>query len=643
MTRQQDSHLPKALLITRNLPPLLGGMERLNLHLARELADAYQLTVIGPAGCREFLPPHVETIEIPVRPLSVFIFKSLAAAWRAAADDPLFVIAGSGLTAPMVKLVAWRSNAFALAYVHGLDLVAGHPVYRLLWLPVLRRLRHAFANSASTADIAIREGVACRRVSVLHPGVSIPQTTRDARAFRSEHQLEEARILLSVGRMTARKGLVEFVREALPAIHERHADVVLVVIGDEAPDALNGSARGMGQRALAEAAALGLQNHVRLLGSCDDAELEEAYSAADVHVFPVRATAGDIEGFGMVAMEAAAHGLPTVAFGVGGVPDAVRSGCNGYLVQPGDYKGFADRVGDLLELGRDAPMRSSARQFAEGFRWERFGHRLRAALSEIQAGGSTQANMAAGHAVLDLRSRATKAQKIEALLGLSMSGPPLRLLEIGTGSGGIAHYFATHPGLNVDVEAVDVIDTRQIAEGYRFTQVAGTCLPFPDGSFDVVITNHVIEHVGDEAAQLSHLSEIHRVLAANGVGYLAVPNRWMLVEPHYRLPFLSWLPRSMRSPYLQWLRGVARYDCHPLTIRETEDLLGDAGLAFENLTVPAMRMTLELEKPPTSWLRRFVDCLPDRLATAMVGAIPTLIYRFERDELAPSPQTESAR
>ena len=71
-----------------------------------------------------------------------------------------------------------------------------------------------------------------------------------------------------------------------------------------------------------------------------------------------------------------------------------------------------------------------------------------------------------GHAALDLQSRNAKARKIEALLGLTPTGRPLRLLEVGTGSGGIAHYFGTHPTLRCEVDAVDVTDTRQIHDGF---------------------------------------------------------------------------------------------------------------------------------------------------------------------------------
>ena len=66
-------------------------------------------------------------------------------------------------------------------------------------------------------------------------------------------------------------------------------------------------------------------------------------------------------------------------------------------------------------------------------------------------------------------------------------------------------------------------------------------IPFPDGTFDVVITNQVLEHVPDAGL---HLREIRRVLPDDGVVYLATPNKWWLTDPHYKMPFISWLPRT---------------------------------------------------------------------------------------------------
>ena len=231
------------------------------------------------------------------------------------------------------------------------------------------------------------------------------------------------------------------------------------------------------------------------------------------------------------------------------------------------------------------------------------------------------------HAVTDLASRRLKALKIERLLGLQHFPQPTRLLEIGCGSGGIAHYFATHPNLQCEVTAVDLHDNRQVHDGYSYHSVQGVKLPFADGQFNVVISNHVIEHVGESKAQLEHLQEIHRVLAPGGSAYLAVPNRWMLTEPHYRLKFLSWWPRTWRSRYLQlWGKGNF-YDCEPLQMHELEQLLDTAGFSYRNLCVEAMRATFDIERPG-HWSTRLLAAIPDGILNPLRPIIPTLIYQL---------------
>jgi SAM-dependent methyltransferase len=233
------------------------------------------------------------------------------------------------------------------------------------------------------------------------------------------------------------------------------------------------------------------------------------------------------------------------------------------------------------------------------------------------------------HAALDIRSRRAKAVKIERLLNLPPADAVIHLLEVGTGSGVIAHYFASQSKQRYSVDAVDVHDNRQLMDGFRYTQVDGTELPFPDESFDVVLSNHVIEHVGDREAQLRHLLELKRVLKPGAVGYLAVPNRWMLVEPHYRLAFLSWLPRRLRSPYLRLSRKGKFYDCEPLQMNELESMLGEVELAWKNICVEALHVTFEVEHPD-SMVTRWVRVLPDAAMVPFRGLIPTLIYRIER-------------
>jgi SAM-dependent methyltransferase len=232
------------------------------------------------------------------------------------------------------------------------------------------------------------------------------------------------------------------------------------------------------------------------------------------------------------------------------------------------------------------------------------------------------------HAVLDEPSRILKARKIVTLLGHDTFARARRILEIGCGSGVIAATLAKMGSPGLEVFAVDVNDNRLTFDDYVFEQVEGTTLPFDAAMFDIVITNHVIEHVGGPGAQLHHLEEIARVLTPHGVAYLAVPNKWRLVEPHFRLPLLSWLPQRLSDAYVRVLGRGSHYDCRPLGRREAMRLFARAGFTDEDATVEAIRSTLEIEFPDSKLLALASRHLPDALFRLCMPVIPTMIFRL---------------
>jgi phosphatidylinositol alpha-1,6-mannosyltransferase len=382
----------RVLLVTRNLPPLRGGMERLNRHMAMELAQEFRVHVVGPRGSGGFLPAPISVDEVPAAPLWKFFRGALWRSVRAASRDghPDIVLGGSGLVAPFAWLAGRIAGARVVLYVHGLDLIVPNLVYRLFWRPFIRRADACFANSANTKALASSIGVQANRVAVLHPGVDLPELdSRSATSdFRDRFGLGNAPVLLAVGRLIPRKGLLEFVDASLPTIVAEIPDARLVVLGDETPDLLHNNDVGLAGRIRRRAAELGIADRLHFLGPQDDATLADAWRAADAHVFPVREVAGDVEGFGMVAVEAAAHGLPTVAFAAGGIPDAVSDGVSGYLVPPGDHAQFAARCIELLRARTSTPLRAQARGFAEGFAWKIFGAQLRARIRSLAVGAA---------------------------------------------------------------------------------------------------------------------------------------------------------------------------------------------------------------------------------------------------------------
>jgi phosphatidylinositol alpha-1,6-mannosyltransferase len=360
-------------------------MERLNAKMfealhARNPASA----LLGPAGSRRFAPPGAHARELPASSMAATLLASVVGGVSMAARQrPGVVLAGSGLMAPAAVAAAALSGATPMVYLHGLDVVVRSRAYRAAWLPCIRRCTIVLANSRNTRRLAIEAGVAPARIRIVHPGTGIPALDASARGrFRARHGIApHTPVLLSVGRLTARKGLAEFVEGILPLVHRVHPDVRLLIIGDEAPQALH---RGHGagiDRVHAAARAQGMNEAVQWLGPCSEEALAEAYQAADLHVFPGRDIPGDVEGFGMVAIEAAAHGLPTVAFDVGGIADAVADGISGRLVPAGNESAFAAAVVNVLaQGGKEAGER--ARMFAEAFSWDRFGRELADAVAE---------------------------------------------------------------------------------------------------------------------------------------------------------------------------------------------------------------------------------------------------------------------
>jgi 2-polyprenyl-3-methyl-5-hydroxy-6-metoxy-1,4-benzoquinol methylase len=197
----------------------------------------------------------------------------------------------------------------------------------------------------------------------------------------------------------------------------------------------------------------------------------------------------------------------------------------------------------------------------------------------------------------DPEGRRRRGRRIVAALadfgGIDVAGA--RVLDIGCSAGLITREIAGAAsfviGIDVDIDAVR--HAVNGSESAQFAVASGVALPFSDASFDAVVCNHVYEHVADAKALMR---EIRRVLRAGGVCYLAAGHTLQLIEPHYRLPLLSWLPRSVASA---WLRAAGRGDRYvekflpPWRLRS----LGDGFVSIRLVSPQMLRAPARFEFP----------------------------------------------
>lgn len=365
---------PKILLVTRNFPPLQGGMERLMQHMAQGLSRRAELTIIGPLGCSQHAPQGAIVYETSPR-LLPFVLLSLYLGFRACMRRKYdFILGGSGLAAPALYLLRLLFGAKTALFVHGLDLVVQSKGYQIGFIPCIRKMDSVIANSVNTQRIALEKGVPKENIFVVNPGTTLPELSelKSRKDVLLRHQIPFENFMIFVGRISERKGLSRFIEYSMPDILAAEPGSGLLVIGDNPDQALTNC--GEHKKVLELVARMSMEGQVMFLGQISDNELQACFAAADVHVFPIISIPGDVEGFGMVAIEAAACGTPTVAFDVGGVGDAI-SDLNGKLIEPGNYDLFTDAV--ISSIRPDKEGTQSCISHAKQYSWNAYDERIK--------------------------------------------------------------------------------------------------------------------------------------------------------------------------------------------------------------------------------------------------------------------------
>lgn len=321
------------VLLTADFPPAHGGIQRYIAALAEALhEDAYPVAVAAPGlpatpGDAQLPYPVIRFGQVGRWRRFARMYDALGRAHALVGDG--ITIASSWLPAGLVGAAYHRDHPEQLAILaHGSELAPHASPLRLALLrAVFARAGHRLANSHFTARLLAQCGVR-GAVSVVSCGVDVWPVVR--------HPASDPTIL-SVGRLVPRKGFDRIIA-ALPALRSRLPSVRYEIVGDGP------------QRRELEAAALrlGVADRVHFLGEIDDDALHAAYGRAWCFALPARAEGDDVEGFGIVYLEAALAALPAIGGRGTGAEDAIVEGATGLLVDGNDVVALTRALARLL-------------------------------------------------------------------------------------------------------------------------------------------------------------------------------------------------------------------------------------------------------------------------------------------------------
>lgn len=361
-------------MLTPDFPPAVGGIQLLVQRLVAHWSFAPSTRVVT-LRARGRHPVSAEGRHATIRvrhppaggqPAAIGLLNAVAIA-EALRFRPRIILCGHLNTGPAALAAKRLLGIPYVVYLHGKEVVARPPLTRLV-------LRHAAAIvvvSGHTRDLALRHGADPGRVHLIHPGAD---PVREPGAARAERPT-----VLTLARLEDRYKGHDVLIRAMPLVRARVPSAQLRVVGDGALRPAYESLAG----------ALGLGDAVMFTGAVSDEERDRLLDGAHVFAMPSRLAADQGgEGFGIVYLEAALHGLASVAGAVGGAVDAVAHGTTGLLVDPTDHVAVADA---LIELLRD-PVRAeslgrSAAERAAGFTWPRMAREVEGVVRAVVEAG----------------------------------------------------------------------------------------------------------------------------------------------------------------------------------------------------------------------------------------------------------------
>ena len=366
------------LLVTELFPPFKGGSAVLfdNVYSRLGQIPVTVVTDLAPGCPTDERRGRLRILRQPVAmadwalatPRGLAAYARATRSIRAAGvGRPALLHCGRALPEGLQALFAtWPRTGRFLCWTHGEELIYARSSRELTLLMrwVHRRAGAVVANSHHTAGMLKDLDVDPTKIHVVHPGVDAAHfhPDVDGSLVRSALASQDEVLLLTVGRLQRRKGH-DLVLRALALLRDHRPRIRYAILG-------KGEERGYLESIIQE---LSLQESVTFVIEKEGTDLSAYYAAADVFVMPNRVEAGDFEGFGIVFLEAAACGLPTIGGRTGGVPEAVEEERTGFLVGGESPQELADAIGRLArspEL-RHQMGRAGRARVRECFTWDR--------------------------------------------------------------------------------------------------------------------------------------------------------------------------------------------------------------------------------------------------------------------------------
>jgi len=383
---------PPLLLVSQFFPPAVGGSAVLFENVYSRLGrDVHVLTdprsSPGPAGPQGAFRIHHAPLATPhwglLHPAGLIHHARTAARIRRAAPSGAAVHCARVLPEGVAAWMARKTGGPRyVCWSHGEDLATASLSrdQKLTTQLVLRGADASLANSRNTADLLRGLGVPEREICVAYPGVDCERFRPDVDGGPVRRRLglgPEDPLLLSVGRLQRRKGQ-DLVIRAMAELAAELPRLRYAVVGT-----------GEEETPLRElAAASGVADRVVFAGKVDDDDLPSWYAASDVFVLANRREGADIEGFGIVFLEAQAMERPVIAGASGGPPEAIADGETGFLVNGTDASELAAVIRRLAgdEALRARMGRAGRERVRTRFTWERAAAAVEELTRRLEAG-----------------------------------------------------------------------------------------------------------------------------------------------------------------------------------------------------------------------------------------------------------------